>query len=112
MILICFVSIIVCCVLLQIMRYREGFEGLYLSQKSRCFDCERALPDGLKWLGQPTKDFSSQFQLAAQNPYGGYFAAPEKCFSCQGQLTNLRTVPQPSGNAIDSGWRFPGSYVL
>lgn len=113
MLLICFFSIIVCCVLLQVIRNREGFEPLYLSGKTKCFACERSLPDGFKWLGQPTKDFSSQRELSAISPYGGYGATPQKCFACRRQLEQLDSLAIKPVTRHDaySGWRFPGSYV-
>lgn len=113
MLLICFFAIIVLCVLLQVIRNREGFDGRFLSGKTRCFSCERALPDGFKWLGEPTKDFSSQRELSAINPYWGYDANPESCFTCRRQLADLDGLaikPVVRQDAY-SGWRFPGSYV-
>ncbi len=36
----------------------------YMHKRSSCFSCERALPAGEEWRGQPSKCFSCERQMA------------------------------------------------
>ena len=72
--------------------YKESFEKepfadtRYLEVPTKCFSCERQLPDGYKWLGQNTKCFSCERQMLEMNPNNPesvYYEHPNKCFSCE-----------------------------
>ncbi len=102
--------IIIC----QVFTFTEPFSQLYLASSSKCFQCERALPDPIKWMGQPTKSFAAESQLAATAPYWGAYGGKSKCFACQKQLAEMdrnRVRNNSSVNDLYSGWKFPGSYV-
>lgn len=65
---------------------RETF-SYYLGQPSKCFDCERELPIGLKYLGGPSKCFDCEMEYKRR--YGGRYsdlAQPTKCFNCENQF--------------------------
>ena len=62
---------------------------LYLAEPTKCFSCERQLPDGEKYKGGRTKCFSCEKDMA--NRYGssyGSLGQPSKCFSCETALLN------------------------
>ena len=65
----------------------EGFNGYYIAQPTKCFSCERELPDDKKYMGGATKCFSCERELAQR--YGGNIAnlaRSSKCYSCEQQM--------------------------
>jgi hypothetical protein len=47
----------------------------YPGPNTRCFSCEKQMPQGKEYLSRPTKCFSCEQQA-------GSFGNPTKCFSC------------------------------
>ena len=70
----------------------ETFQ-LYLAQPSKCYSCEKSLPDKLKYLGGPTKCFSCEKEIIKK--LGSKYAdlgQPTKCFSCESQYVNKKKL--------------------
>ena len=63
---------------------KESYSNYYLAQPSKCFDCERQLPNKLKYLGGPSKCFDCEAQIARTmgSEYAD-LAQPTKCFDCE-----------------------------
>ena len=67
----------------------ESFVSVVPAQPSKCFNCERELPDRKKYLSGPSKCFSCEqdiLQRSIDSRPG--LAQPTKCFSCEKQLNN------------------------
>lgn len=63
---------------------RETYANYYLGQPTKCFDCERQLPDNKKYLGGPSKCFDCEAQIAQRRgPEHADLAQPSKCFDCE-----------------------------
>lgn len=112
MILICVFTITVLMMFLQTMQIREYFIDLYQGAKSKCYACERELPDGYKWLGQPTKSFDSERALANTQPYLGAYGGKTSCYACQKQFADQYLTRHDPTYDPNASWRFPGSYVI
>jgi|TARA_B100000963_G_C22639395_1_gene679529 hypothetical protein len=70
---------------------RENFVSVVPAQPTKCFSCERALPDKLKYLSGPSKCFSCEQDLLHRNPpRPAGLAQPSKCFSCEKQMLYFR----------------------
>ena len=106
-------TFLVAIVAFSLLFLKESFSQLYLGSSSRCFSCERELPDPIKWVGQPTKSFDAEAQLSAAAPYWGAYGGKTSCFSCQRQLAEMDRLNMNIKKDYDpySSWRFPGSYV-
>lgn len=68
----------------------EGFAPMYLSGPTKCFSCERDMiarhgNTDFAWMGQPSKSFDSERQLAQVHPQYANRAHGTKCFSCEEQ---------------------------
>ena len=61
---------------------KELFQSVYLGQPTKCFSCEKELPENLKYLGGPSKCYSCENQLLKSNIIAD-LAQPTKCFSCE-----------------------------
>ena len=76
--------VFLCCIFLMfLIKRRESFQ-LYLAQPTKCVDCERQLPVGMKYMGQPSKCFDCEKHL--EKSYGTSYGAlgnPSKCLSCK-----------------------------
>lgn len=82
LLIIFLLSIILLCIYTK-----EKFESYYLAQPTKCFSCEKELPQHLKYLGGPTKCFSCEKQMINQN-LSGDLGQNTKCFSCEKQMGN------------------------
>ena len=64
----------------QVKSYKERYTN-YLNIATKCFSCERELPDDLKWLGQPTKCFDCQREFEHKyGPASVYQTTQQKTF--------------------------------
>ena len=53
-------------------------------EKTRCFSCEKQMPESLKHISSPSKCFSCEAQLIrTHGPNAAKFGKATKCFSCQ-----------------------------
>ena len=74
--------VFLCCIFLMfLIKRRENFQ-LYLAQPTKCFDCERQLPLGMKYMGQPSKCFDCEKDLKNRN-LSPHLGQPSKCFDCE-----------------------------
>ncbi len=65
--------------------YKEDLKYNYvLGGPSKCFDCERSLPNELKWMSAPTKCFDCEKQMLRPE-----FSHPVKTFSAEGGLLEI-----------------------
>lgn len=74
--------VFLCCIFLMfLIKRRESFQ-LYLAQPTKCVDCERQLPVGMKYMGQPSKCFDCEKDLKNRN-LSPHLGQPTKCFDCE-----------------------------
>jgi len=57
-----------------------------LGGSSKCFDCERSIPNELKWMSAPTKCFDCEKQMIRPE-----FSHPVKTFSAEGGLLEINS---------------------
>ncbi len=64
---------------------KETFQGVFLAQPSKCYQCEAELEKKKKYMGGPTKCFDCEKQMLAMGKDAN-LGHNTKCFDCEKQM--------------------------